>query len=167
MSNDVLLYTIRIHIQKQANTNAGGLCCFRFERFINFLTSVLWHKARDTIFIMLTPSQRAAHLVVFKIFVGRDPKILTAAAAATVEKSTLCHNGRNSIVCLHGPMSTFNWRFFKILNVSGPSLSDMTSSILQPHFLSGGLLWQMVIIISFALEREAIPNDYTPELRAK
>ena len=32
--------------------------------------------------------------------------------------------------------------FFKILKFSGPSLPGMTSSTLQPHFLSGGLLWQ-------------------------
>ena len=36
--------------------------------------------------------QRAAHLVMFQISVGRDPKILTAAP--TVENSTLCPNGR-------------------------------------------------------------------------
>ena len=39
--------------------------------------------------------------------------------------------------CLHGPMSTFNWRFFKILKFSGPSLPGMTSSTLQSFFLSG------------------------------
>ena len=35
-----------------------------------------------------------------------------------------------STVCLHGPKSTFNFKF------SGPSLLDMTSFTLQPHFLS-------------------------------
>ena len=32
--------------------------------------------------------------------------------------------------------------FSKIPNFSGPSLPDMTSSTLQPYFLSGGLIWQ-------------------------
>ena len=41
----------------------------------------------------------------------------------------------------------------------------MTSSILQPHFLPGGLLWQMVIVTSFPDERKTTPNDYAPELR--
>ena len=58
---------------------------------------------------MLTPSPCAAHLVLFKISVGRDLKILTTAAM--VENSALSPNGRNSIVCLHGPMSTFNSLF--------------------------------------------------------
>ena len=55
---------------------------------------------------LLTQSQRTAHLVVFKISVCRDPKILPATA--TVENSTLCSNGRNSIVCPHGPISSLN-----------------------------------------------------------
>ena len=41
------------------------------------------------------------------IFADRDPKNLTAAA--TVETSTLSH---------HGPISTLNWPFFKILKFS-------------------------------------------------
>ena len=40
----------------------------------------------------------------------------------------------------------------------------MTSSTLQPNFLSEALLWQMVIAISFAHERKTTPNDYAPEL---
>ena len=35
-----------------------------------------------------------------------------------------------------------NWLFFKILKFSGSSLLGMTSTTLQSHFLSGGLLWQ-------------------------
>ena len=81
------------------------------------LISWLRHEERDTILTMLTPSPRAAHLVVFKISVGRDPKIPTLR--------------------LNGPISTLNWLFFKNLKFSGPSLPGMTSSPLQPHFLSG------------------------------
>ena len=93
-------------MQIQANTNTYANRWTLLFRFYSLLTSVLRHKERDTILTILTPSPRMAHLVVFKISVGRDPKILIAAR--TVENSTLCPNGRNSIVCLHGPMSTFN-----------------------------------------------------------
>ena len=51
--------------------------------------------------------QRAAHLVMFKIFAGRDPKIPTTSS--TVENSILyAPMAENSTVCLYGPMSTFN-----------------------------------------------------------
>ena len=54
---------------------------------------------------------------------------------------------------------------FKILRFSGTFLLGMMSSTLQPHFLSGGLLCQMVIVISFSRESETAPNDYAPGLR--
>ena len=47
---DKLLYTTRIHMQTQANTNAGRLCCSG----TNFLTSVLRHEVSDTILSMQT-----------------------------------------------------------------------------------------------------------------
>ena len=90
---------------------------------------------------MLTPSQCTAHLAMFLrtqfISAGQDPK-----------KCTACLNGRKPNSRLQRSKS--NWRLFKILRFSGLSLLGMKSSTLQPHFLSGGLLWQMVIIISFA-----------------
>ena len=54
------------------------------------------HKVRDTILTMLTPSRCTAHLVIFKISVSRDSK-----------NPTTCLNGRDSILFLHGPLSTF------------------------------------------------------------
>ena len=39
----------------------------------------------------------------------------------------------------------------------------MTSSTLQTHILSVGLLWQMVIVISFVHERKTASNDYAPD----
>ena len=114
---------------------------FRYERVYKLLTSVLWHEERDIILTMLTPSQRTAHLVLFNISVCRDPKTLTAATM--VENSILyAPMAEKSNVCLHGPMSTFISLFFKILKFLGPSLPGMTSFTFQPHFLSGGLLWQ-------------------------
>ena len=63
------------------NINAGRLCRFRYERIYEFLTSVHGDTRGETQFLkvytnhtMLTPPQRAAHLVIFKISVGRDPK---------------------------------------------------------------------------------------------
>ena len=50
--------------------------------------------------------------------------------------------------------------FFKILKFSGPSIPSMTSSIPQPHCLSGGFIMTMVIVISFAHERKTAPNEY-------
>ena len=85
--------------------------------------------------IQVDHPQLAAHLVMLNVSVGRDPKNLTTAA--TEENLTLCLNGRNLTVCLHGPVSTLNRLFFKILKFSGPSLPGMTSSTLQPYFLSG------------------------------
>ena len=68
---------------------------------------------------------------------------------------TVCLNGRKSnyLSTVENPTATqwskSNWHLFKILKFLGPSLLGMMSSTLQPHFLSGGLLWQMVIVISF------------------
>ena len=99
--------------------------------------------------------QRAAHLVMFKISVGRDLKNPTTYLNGrelnsmpqwqnlnylppwSNVKSQLY--GRNSNICFHDPISTLNWLFFNFLKFSGPSLPGMTSSTLQPHFLSGGL----------------------------
>ena len=53
--------------------------------------------------------------------------------------------------------SHLNWLFFKILRT-------ISSSTLQPHFLSEGLWWQMMIVISFARESKTAPNDNAPGL---
>ena len=86
------------------------------------------HEERDTILPMLTPSQRAAYLVMFKITIH--------LRRARPEKLNRHRNVRklNSVP----PWSYLNWLFFKILQFSGPSLLGMTSATLQPHFLSGG-----------------------------
>ena len=111
---------------------------------------------RHSILTMLTPSQRTAHLVVFKISVGRDPKNLTVAA--TVENSTLCPNGRNSIVYLHGPMSTF-----KSLSKSPNYQDHFFPAWHHPHsrlISCLGFIMTRVIVVSFAHERKTLPNDY-------
>ena len=58
--------------------------------------------------------------------------------------------------------------FFKILKFSALSLLGMTStthwihsnSCPQPYFLSGGLLWQTMIVISFPRGRKIASSDY-------
>ena len=95
-----------------------------------------WHEERDTILTMLTPSQRTVHLLMFKISVSGDPKNPTTSFNG--QNPTL--NGRIPNSRLNGPISTDV--FSNILKFSGPSLLGMTSSTLQLHFLSGGLLWQ-------------------------
>ena len=84
---NLVMYVIIIHIRKQADsvvqvktvllTPAFGSST-RGERHNSYYAN---------------PTQYAAHLVIIKISIGRDPKNLTATA--TVENSTLCLNGRN------------------------------------------------------------------------
>ena len=136
--------TVQIHIQLQmliqTQANTGGLC-FRYERFINFLKSAHCNMRRETRFLLCWPHPNARRILWCLrsqfISAGWDPKNLTTAVM--VENSTLCLNGRNSTL---SPWSNLNWFFFKILKFSGPSLPSIMSSTLQPHFLSGGLLWQ-------------------------
>ena len=80
--------------------------------------------------------------------------------ASMVENSYIVFNG--SIPNYIFQLSKSNRHLFKILKLSGSSLLGMTSSILQPTFLSGGILWQMVIIVSFAHEHKTAHNDYAP-----
>ena len=78
---------------------------------------------------------RAAHLVMFKISVGRDPKNPTTSFNGRKVSSRPQWSNLNFSVS----MVQFQLTLFKILKFS---LLGMTSSTLQPHFLSGGLLWQ-------------------------
>ena len=117
---------------------------------------------------MLTPPQRRG--------AGHDPKTWTACLDGRKPNSRV--NSRIPSFRLNSRRPNYifqrsksNWRDFKILNFSGPSLLGMSSSTLQSNFLSGGLLCQMVIVISFALERKLHqltmhldwdPNDSRP-----
>ena len=133
--------------------------------FINFLSLDLLHEERDTILAMLTSSQRTAHLVVFKISVGRHPKILTATA--TGENSTFCLNGRE-LKCLP-PWSNVN---FQLILFQNPQiLRTISSGHDVVHTPAPFPVWRfimiIVIVISFAHERKTSPNDWAPELRAE
>ena len=147
---------LQIHMHEQANTYV--LRCSGPNAFINFLTSVHRHGERDTILTMLTPSPRAVHLVVFKISVSKDPKILTTAA--TVENSTLCPNGRE-LNCLPPWSNVYHQLtlFSKSLN----SQDHHFRAWRHPHsslISCLGFIMTIVIVISFARERKTAPNDY-------
>ena len=110
--------------------------------FINFwLRSMATRGEKPMITILCWPHPNARRILWCLrsqfISAGRDPK-----------NSTTCLKGRKP-----------NCRLFKILKFSGPSPLGMTSSPLHPHFLFRGLLWQMVIVISFPWERKTAPND--------
>ena len=87
-----MLYTVMISmtIVIQYINKQGRFCRFRYERIYWFLTSVHGDTKKETQFLkvfanhdMLTPYY-AAHLVMFKISFGRDPK-----------KPTTYFNGQN------------------------------------------------------------------------
>ena len=125
-------------------------CVSNTNRFYKLLASVQGDTRRETQSLnvyanhnTLTAPQHAAHVFMFKISIlsaGRDPH------ASTVEIPTLVFNGRIPNYIFRWSKS--NWRLFKIHKFSGLSLLGMTS---YTHFLSGFLLWRMVIVISFTL----------------
>ena len=150
-----VLYTHK-DINNNSNTNTysktGGLFRFGYEQVNLFLASVLGHTRGETDFLkayanhtMLTPLH-AWHILWFLrsqfITAGRDPK--------------------NSTALLNARKLNYS---FKILKFSDPSLLGMTSSRLQPHFRSRGLLWHMMIVVSFPHGRKTAPFDSAHGLR--
>ena len=85
----------------------GELCRSGTNGFINFWLR-FFDTRRETQFLkvfrnhtMLIPSWRAAHLAMFKISVGRDPKNPTQSSMVKIQLSSLCPNIRNSVLCLN------------------------------------------------------------------
>ena len=126
----------------------------RYERLYSFLPSVLGDTRREThklkkpmLTILCWPhSQPAANLVMFKISIH------------------LCRSRSEKLN--HTPQrQKTQLLFFKILKFSGPSLLGMIPFNLQPHFLSGGLFWHMIIVESFLRTRKTEPSDYETRLR--
>ena len=117
---------MHIRIQKRSYTKAntgtntiqtktGELCCSEMNGLlIPDFSSSTQGKKHNSYYDdnTILPHQRMAHLMVFKISVGRDPKIPTTWSTVKIQLSTLYSNGRDSTLCLYGPMSTFNWLFF-------------------------------------------------------
>ena len=97
------------------------------------------------------PHQHTAHLVVFKISVSRDLKILTAAAA-TVENSTLCPNGRE-LICLPA------WSYDSF-SKSSNSQEHLFRAWRHPHsssFPTWGLLWQLWLTYPLGVSLKLYP----------
>ena len=154
-----------IVIQILAKT--GGLCHFRYERFINFWLRFksTWgerhnsYYADHTIWLhtKLTPSPtRGTSCDVLKsqfISAGWDLKNLIAAA-------TLCLNGPISTLCLRRSISTEFFQNPQILR----TISSGHDVMHTPGNSSLGFIMTMVIAISFVRERKTTPNDYAPEL---
>ena len=81
------------------------------------------------------PTQRAEHLVMFKISDCRDPKNPTTSSTAQIQLSTDSFSKSSNSQDHH---------------------SNLISCL--------GFIMTMVIVISFAHERKTVPNDYAPEL---
>ena len=112
---------------------------FRYEWFINsWLWSITTRGERHNSYYAdhtIWPHQRAVHLVMFKISVGRDPKIPTTSS--TIENLTLCPNGRE--LNYLPPWSNINFQLtlFQNPQILRTISSGVTLSTLQPYFLSG------------------------------
>ena len=122
----------------------GRLCCSGTNGLLTSGFSSSTRGERDTILILLSdsPPTHAVHLVMIKISVGRDPKILTAAA--TVENSILyAPMAENSTVFVHGPMSTSQLTLFQNLQILR-TISFGHDIIHSPApFSVWTLLWQL------------------------
>ena len=149
---------LHIHEEFNNNSNTNTGCdsiVSDTNEFINFWLQSLAtrgarHKSKKPLITILRCPNTHAHarrilwcLRSQFISGGRDPK-----------KSVFSFNGRTS-----------TYRLFKILKFSGPYLLGMKSSTLQPHFLYGALLWQMMIAIFLPCGRKPTPSDYSPGLR--
>ena len=112
-------------------------CCSGTNGFINFWVRFfdtrrereIYNSLKYFIIILCKPhSQRFTHLVVFKISIHLTVEIRKTQLFDSMAESPTTR--------LHGPISTVNWLFFKILKFSGLSLPGMRWSTLLSHFLS-------------------------------
>ena len=137
-----------IHKYKtQTNTNAGGLCRLRYERFINFLTLAHSDRRRETQFLKAYANHTSwLHLHARRILwclrslSVEIRKSQLHLSTVKIQLSATMAETQLSISMVQSQL--LNWLFFKILKFSGTSLPGKTSSTFQLHFLSGGLLWQ-------------------------
>ena len=102
---------------------------------------------------------RSAHFVMIKISVGRDRK-KKQLHLSTAKNST---PQWQKMFCLHGPISKLTDSFSK----SSYSQDHLFWAWRHPHsslISSLGFIMTMVIVISFAHDCRAVPNDYFFEL---
>ena len=146
----ILITTVHIQMQIQANTYSGRLCCSGTNSFINFWLRFCDTRRHNSYYADYP--QHAAHLVVVKLSVGRDLKNLNHH-----------RNGRELNSLPTWSNLSFQLPNFQNPQILSPSLLGMMSSTLQP-ISRLGFIMTMVIVISFAHERKPVPNDYAPEL---
>ena len=134
-------------------SNSDKLCCFGYERVYYVLASVLDDTRWETKFLKslanhsrLTPPQRAAYLVVFKISIH------------------LCRS-RSEKLNRHHQRSTSSSVLSKSSNSQDHLFWAWGHPHSSPHFLSGILLWHMRIVVSLPSRRKTASSDYAPGRR--
>ena len=125
--------------------------------FINFLTSAQSDTRRETQFLLCWPHQRAAHLVMFKISIERDPKNPTTSSTAQIQLSPQWQRTQLSASIVQSQLTFQNPQILRTIS-SGHDVMHT-----PVPFLVWGFIMTIVIVISFAHERKTVPNDYAPE----
>ena len=153
----------KVWIYTNNNTNTGRPCRFGYERVHFFLPSVLSDTRRETQIIkayanhtILTPPHARRTLWCLRsqlISLGRDPNwsvlIRSEKLSCTLQQS-------NSTVFSKSSKSLDHLFWARR---QPPTL--FTPTAVQPHFLFGGLLWQMMIVISFPSRCKTASSDYS------
>ena len=147
------------------SAEAQGTPLFRYERFYKLLTWVFRHDERDTLLTMLTipsgPTNAQCILYCLRSLSVEICKIPTTRLGRLL--NSLWPNGRDSIVGLHGPMSTANWLFLKSSN--SQSISSWHDVIHIPvPFPVSGLSWQWWLLYSLRTNVKLYLSDSTPGL---
>ena len=104
--------------------------------------------------------RRTAHLVMFKISVGRDPKNPTTSSTAQIQLYASMAETQFSASIVQSQLSTDSFQNPQILRTIS-SVHVIHTPALFPVW---GFIMTMVIVISFAHERKTAPNDSAPEL---
>ena len=150
----ILITTVHIiHIQMRIQIQYRRTLLFRYEKFIDFLTSAHCDTWRETQFLPCWPYYAGP---------TNARRFLWCLRSLSVEiRKTQLHLQRTKS---NSQLLTFNWLFFKILKFSGPSLFGHDVSHTTAPFPAWGFIMTMVIVISFAHERKTVPNVYAPEI---
>ena len=106
--SNTVKYSIQMHIQMEADSVVQVRTVLLTSEFCSSTRG----ERHNSYYADLTiwPHKRAAHPRMFKISVGRDPKKKIKKKQLHLQRPKLNFNSmaENSIVCLHGPMSTFH-----------------------------------------------------------
>ena len=122
----------------QIQNTGGPRHCSGTNAFINFLTSVLQHEERDTILTILTILSDPTNTLCI-LWCLRSLLVEIWKTQLHLQNPTLNFqlNGSNSTFACMVQCQLSTDVFFQNPQILSPSLLGMTSSTLQPHFLSG------------------------------